>query len=315
MPTGPLVFDHFEVLTDELGAPVRLGPGGMGTTYRAFDTRLRKNVALKLISEQLLQDPTSRLRFFNEARAAALIDHPNVARVLYLCPEDAPQYFFAMELVEGESLASRVARHGPVSPRDALQLLRPVADALTALGEHHLVHRDIKPENIMIARTGSQTSRVKLIDFGLAKPLAAAAEDRFANVQTGERFIGSVYFASPEQIRSREPLDARSDFYSLGATLWHILTGFPPFTGTVFEVQEAHVYREPYWEKIAEAPRPIGVLLRRLLAKPREARPQGRLCAARRVGRGDRRARAGSSRAPAIRCRARRRSRRRPRCR
>jgi serine/threonine protein kinase/formylglycine-generating enzyme required for sulfatase activity len=274
MPTGPLVFDHFEVLTDELGAPVRLGPGGMGTTYRAFDTRLRKQVALKLISDQLLKDPTSRLRFFNEARAAALIEHPNVARVLYLCPENAPQYFFAMELVDGESLASRVARHGPLSPSEALQLLRPVADALTALGEHHLVHRDIKPENIMIARTGSQASRVKLIDFGLAKPMAAAAEDRFVSVDTGDRFIGSVYFASPEQIRSREPLDPRSDFYSLGATLWHVLTGFPPFTGTVFEVQEAHVYREPYWEKIAEAPRPISILLRRLLAKPREARPR-----------------------------------------
>src|SRR3954466_4311076 len=183
MPTGPLVFDHFEVLTDELGAPVRLGPGGMGTTYRAFDTRLRQHVALKIISDQLLKDPTSRLRFFNEARAAALIDHPNVARVLYLCPENAPQYFYAMELVDGESLASRVARHGPLSPSEALLLLRPVADALTALGEHHLVHRDIKPENIMIAKTGSLATRVKLIDFGLAKALSGA-EDRFASVHT-----------------------------------------------------------------------------------------------------------------------------------
>ena len=112
MPTGPLVFDHFEVLTDDLGAPIRLGPGGMGTTYRAFDTRLRKHVALKLISEQLLQDPTSRLRFFNEARAAALIDHPNVARVLYLCPEDAE----ALQVTEGERVRI-VSRRGAIEAR------------------------------------------------------------------------------------------------------------------------------------------------------------------------------------------------------
>src|SRR5207237_558183 len=125
---------------------------------------------------------------------------------------------------------------------------------------------------IMIARAGRITSRVKLIDFGLAKALEDAPE-RFESVNTGERFVGSVYFASPEQIRRRGPLDARSDFYSLGATLWHVLTGFPPFTGTVFEVQEAHVYREPPWERIAALPEPIHKLLRRLLAKDPAQRP------------------------------------------
>src|SRR5712672_2999775 len=105
MPSPSLQFEHFDVLTDELGAPVRLGLGGMGTTFRAYDRRLRINVALKIINERLMADPGSRRRFFNEARAAALIDHPNVARVLYLCPENAPECFFAMELVDGESLA------------------------------------------------------------------------------------------------------------------------------------------------------------------------------------------------------------------
>src|SRR2546421_3424917 len=147
-----LKFEHFEILTDEQGSPSRLGPGGMGATFRAYDTRLRKNVALKIINERLLADASSRKRFFNEARAAALIDHPNVARVLYLCPENADEAFFTMELVEGESLASRIARHGPMPPGEALLLLRPIADALTALGEQRLVHRDVKPENIMIAR-------------------------------------------------------------------------------------------------------------------------------------------------------------------
>src|SRR4051794_29609334 len=102
----PLQFEHFEVLTDELGLPIRLGHGGMGTTFRAYDRRLRRQVALKIINQCLLAEKEHRHRFFNEARAAALIDHPNVARVIYLCPEDAAECFFAMELVEGESLAS-----------------------------------------------------------------------------------------------------------------------------------------------------------------------------------------------------------------
>ena len=166
----------------------------------------------------------------------------------------------------------RVARYGPLPAGEALLLLRAVADALGALGEHRLVHRDIKPDNIMIASAGKTVARVKLIDFGLAKALEHAPE-RFDSVHTGERFVGSVYFASPEQIRPRGALDARSDFYSLGATLWQVLTGFPPFTGTVFEVQEGHVYHEPPWEKIAELPAPIHTLLHRLLAKDPAQRP------------------------------------------
>src|SRR3954466_8256411 len=107
---APLQFGHFDVLTDEFGVPIRLGHGGMGTTFRAYDRHLRRNVALKIINDRLLAETSSRRRFFNEARAAALIDHPNVARVIYLCPEDAEECFFAMELVKGESLASRIAR-------------------------------------------------------------------------------------------------------------------------------------------------------------------------------------------------------------
>src|SRR5437867_1084622 len=139
MSAGAIQYEHFQIETDERGSPVRLGPGGMGTTFRAFDTRLRRPVALKIINERLLADGNSRRRFFNEARAAALIDHPNVARVLYLCPENASECFFAMELVEGESLASRVAREGALPPGEALSVLRAVADALTALGELRLV--------------------------------------------------------------------------------------------------------------------------------------------------------------------------------
>ena len=248
MPTQRLHFEHFEIQTNDDGSLVKLGRGGMGTTYKAFDTRRRKHVALKVIDDKLLADRTSRRRFFNEARAASNLDHPNVVRVDYVCSDDAPECFYAMEWVDGVSLGERVKKSGALPPREALLLLRAVADALTVLGEQRLVHRDIKPDNIMIARAGRAGSRVKLIDFGLAKALENAA-DRFTSVDTGERFVGSVYFASPEQIRPRGELDSRSDFYSLGATLWRVLTGFPPFAVTAFDVQEGHVYHEPPREK------------------------------------------------------------------
>ena len=140
----------------------------------------------------------------NEARAVSNLDHPNVVRVDYVCSDDAEECFYAMEWVDGESLGQRVKNSG------ALLLLRAVADALTVLGEQRLVHRDIKPDNIMIARAGRTGSRVKLIDFGLAKALENAG-DRFTSVDTGERFVGSVYFASPEQIRPRGELDSRKE--------------------------------------------------------------------------------------------------------
>ena len=265
-------FEHFEILKDVNGELDKLGPGGMGTTYRAYDLHLRKKVALKIINDRTLADPSARRRFFNEARAAASIDHPNVARVIFLCPEDAVDCSFAMELVEGETLARRIVQQGPFAPGEALASLRPIADALTALGARGLVHRDIKPENIMMTRTPEGRADVKLIDFGLAKTLSPSSSI-FESVHTGERFVGSAYFASPEQIRPNGNLDCRSDFYSLGVTLWHLVTGAPPFTGTVFEIQEAHVYREPPWEKIADQPQPFCDLLHSLLAKDPAGRP------------------------------------------
>ncbi len=268
-----LRYGHFQVETDAAGLPVRLGPGSMGTTYRALDTHLRKTVALKVIDERFLANPTSRRRFFNEARTAAQLEHPNIARVLYLCPEDAKTCFFAMELVDGETLGERVARLGPCSASEALALLRPVADALACLGRHKLVHRDVKPENIMLGKDPRGNVRVKLIDFGLAKSVDARASS-MEPVESGETFFGSSYFASPEQVRSRETLDHRSDFYSLGATLWHALTGAPPFTGATFEVHEGHVNRQPPWEKIGTQPEAVRDLLKALLAKDAAARPR-----------------------------------------
>ena len=233
------------------------------------------HVNLEIWYNSLLATQESKRRFLNEARAAALLDHPAIARVFHVSDETAQECFFTMELVEGESLGSRVSRYGPLPAGEALLTLRPIAEALGALAERSLVHRDLKPDNIMLVRTGGGGARVKLIDFGLAKSLDDGSAQHFQSVNTGERFIGSVYFASPEQIRPRKgtPMDARSDFYSLGATLWADLSGFPPFTGTVFEVQEGHVYNDPPWEKISPLPLPLRQLLTRLLAKAPANRP------------------------------------------
>ena len=269
----PLRYGHFEVEMDAQGQPIRLGPGGMGLTYRAIDLHLRKRVALKVIADRLVASPSSRRRFFNEARTVAQLDHPNIARVLYLSPEEAKVCFFAMELVEGETLGQLTARAGRFPPQDALRLLRPVIGALEYLARHQIVHRDIKPENIMRANAGREEYRIKLIDFGLAKAMDDALS-LLEQGESGQSFLGSTYFASPEQVRPRGALDARSDFYSLGATLWFLLTGAPPFTGHLFEVHEAHVYREPDWTRIPQLSPALHRLLRTLLAKEPADRPE-----------------------------------------
>ena len=190
MPDRRLHFEHFEIQTNDDGSLVKLRRGGRGTTCKAFETRRRKHVALKIIADKLLADRTSRRRFFNEARAAPNLDHPNVVRADYVCSDDAAECFYAMEWVDGESLGERVKSSGALPPREALLLLlRAVADALTVLEEQRLVHRDINPGNIMIARAGRAGSRVKLIDFGLAQALENAA-DRFSPVTTRGRFGG-----------------------------------------------------------------------------------------------------------------------------
>ena len=257
---------------DAAGAPIRLGPGSMGTTYRALDTLLRRRVALKVIDERLLANPVSRRRFFNEARSAAQLEHPSIARVLYLSPEDARVCFFAMELVEGETLGARIDRLGPLRPKTALRLLRQVVEALTCLGRNRIVHRDIKPDNVMLGTDPRGGDRVKLIDFGLAKTITPGVGP-FDPANTEQAFVGSVSYASPEQVRAAEDLDQRSDFYSLGATLWHALTGAPPFSGNLFQVQQSQVTREPPWEKAAAFAPALVQLLHRLLAKSPAARP------------------------------------------
>src|SRR6266702_1417228 len=173
---GPLRYAHFEVETGADGFPVELGAGAMAITYRARDTVLNSLVALKVIDRKVAQNPGARSRFLREARAAANIRHPNVARVTYYGEQDG-ECFYAMELVEGETLEARVRRDGPMPLAVALDVVEEAARALAAAEACGVVHRDIKPSNIMLeSDPGGCAPIVKVIDYGIAKILNPEAE-------------------------------------------------------------------------------------------------------------------------------------------
>src|ERR1700757_1115685 len=172
---GPQRYAHFEVETGADAFPVELGAGAMAITYRARDTVLNSLVALKVIDRKVAQNPGARSRFLREARAAANIHHPNVARVTYYGEQDG-ECFYAMELVEGETLEARVRRDGPMPLAVALQVMEQAARALAVAEVCGVVHRDIKPSNIMLESDPSETLIVKVIDYGGAKVMGPQAE-------------------------------------------------------------------------------------------------------------------------------------------
>jgi serine/threonine protein kinase len=256
-------FEHYELATDEDGKPVELGRGAMGVTYRAFDVDLRCTVALKVISNRYLGDESARLRFLREARAAAKVRHSNVASVLHL-GRTRSGYFYAMEFVEGETVEHLIKRSGRLKVNLALEIVTQVAAGLAAVHKQKLVHRDIKPGNIMVNLEEGDAVTAKIIDLGLAKPAPDAPAE--AAISTPGAFAGTPEFASPEQFAGIH-VDIRSDLYSLGVTLWEMLTGQAPFRGTPAEVMYQHQHEPLPLEQLKRAPQPIVTLLEVLLEK------------------------------------------------
>jgi tetratricopeptide (TPR) repeat protein len=256
-------FEHYELLTTEDGQPIELGRGAMGVTYKAFDVDLHCPVTLKVISERYLGDESARLRFLREARAAASVRHPNVASVLHL-GRTGSSYFYTMEFVEGETLERLIKRSGRVEVKLALEIATQVAAGLAAVHEQNLVHRDIKPGNIMVRLKDDGSITAKIIDLGLAK---AVTEPSFQTaISTPGGFVGTPEFASPEQFAGLA-LDCRSDLYSLGVTLWEMLTGRTPFRGTPGEVMYQHQHEPLPLEELETVPQPVVILLEVLLEK------------------------------------------------
>jgi tRNA A-37 threonylcarbamoyl transferase component Bud32 len=197
-----------------------IGRGGMGTVYRARDTLLDRQVAVKVLAEELSANPELRDRFVREARIIARMSHPNLPQIHFVGRSEG-RLFFAMEWIDGESLEA-LLRRGPVPVKRALGMIRQVAIGLRAAHQAGIVHRDIKPSNLIVTRDGV----VKILDFGIARSTAFDA----GATATGA-FLGTPHYASPEQARG-EKADHRSDIYSAGEVLFALLTGRAPFEGT-----------------------------------------------------------------------------------
>jgi serine/threonine protein kinase len=269
-----LVFGHFRVAAQPDGSPVELGRGAMGVTYKAFDERLRIDVALKLITPAQIDNPKAQSSFLREARAAARVHHSNVASVVFL--NDTPgNFFYAMEFVEGQPLRDWMQAHPTLPPLTIIGLALQIAHGLEAIHEQHLVHRDLKPTNIMMvrtSRTGAGPSsesdpsiwKVKIIDFGLARVVSPGPG---AATQTAG-FHGTALYASPEQCEERVDLDGRSDLYSLGCIMWEMLCGAPPFHArTHRELLNQHVSEPLPMDRLAHAPPSLAAVVARLLIK------------------------------------------------
>jgi eukaryotic-like serine/threonine-protein kinase len=222
----------------EIIAP--LGAGGMGEVYQAHDSRLSREVALKILPDQLGADTERRARFEREARAAAQIHHPNILSVLDVGTEDSTPYIVT-ELLEGDTLRERL-RSGPIPTRKAVEYGAKIARGLGAAHEKGITHRDIKPENIFLCTDG----QVKILDFGLARATApeAAESDSTLSLRTGTGIVlGTASYLSPEQARGQS-IDGRSDIFSLGTVLYEMLAGQRPFLGDSFADLLTSILRE-----------------------------------------------------------------------
>jgi len=250
-----------------LEAPI--GVGGMGAVFRALDTRLDRHVALKILPPEQAHDPEVVLRFYQEGRAAARLDHENIARV-FTIGHDGRYHFIAFEYIEGATVRQRVERNGPLPLSEAINFTLQIADALVHASERGVVHRDIKPSNIIVTPQG----RAKLVDMGLARRFERGGDDGLT--QSGMT-LGTFDYISPEQARDPRDVDVRSDLYSLGCTLFHMLTGRPPFPeGTVLQKLIQHQEEPPpdVRELNPSVTPDLASILVKLMAKDRDRRYQ-----------------------------------------
>jgi serine/threonine protein kinase len=253
---------HYEITA-------KLGEGGMGEVYRATDTTLKRQVALKVLPAEMASSPVRLERFQREAEAIAALNHPNIVTI-YSVEHGEGFHFLTMELIDGESLDQVLQRGGLPLPR-ALQIARAIADALAAAHHQGIVHRDLKPANVMLTSDG----RVKVLDFGLAKlasePSAGPLSEQATSMPTEVKplteegiVLGTAPYMSPEQAQGL-PADARSDIFSLGCLLYEASTGRRAFSGkssidTLHKV--IHEEPKPLAEHAPEAPIQLQWILR-----------------------------------------------------
>jgi eukaryotic-like serine/threonine-protein kinase len=265
-PLAPKPGDRFEAF--ELARAI--GVGGMGAVFLATDTRLQREVALKILPPEQSNDSEIVQRFYQEGRAAARLDHENIARV-FTIGSDRGYHFIAFEYIEGNTLRQRVHDHGPLPIGEAINYTLQIAGALVHASERGVVHRDVKPSNIIVTPQG----RAKLVDMGLARRFERGGDDG-GLTQSGTT-LGTFDYISPEQARDPRDVDVRGDLYSLGCTLFHMLTGRPPFPdGTVLQKLLQHQEEPPPDVRLLnpDVPDDLAAILVKLMAKDRERRYQ-----------------------------------------
>ncbi|WP_435017259.1 protein kinase domain-containing protein [Tundrisphaera sp. TA3] len=254
---------------DDFALEESIGAGGMGAVYRAADIKLDRYVALKILPPDQAVDPEVVQRYYQEGRAAARLDHENIARV-YTIGYDGRYHFIAFEYIEGTTIRQVVEGRGPFTTEGAINLTLQIAGALVHASSRGVVHRDIKPSNIIVTPQG----RAKLVDMGLARRFER--DDETGLTQSGMT-LGTFDYISPEQARDPRDVDIRSDLYSLGCTLFHMLSGQPPFPeGTVTQKLLNHQKDAPPDIQLLNPSVPDGLasILVKLMAKDRDRRYQ-----------------------------------------
>ena len=264
------------VLLEQFRIDEQIGTGGMGTVYRAHQTTVGRDFAIKVLRAELARDDHAVLRFEREARLATSLDHPNLVRVFLSGRLSDGRLYIVMELLQGRSLAEELETRGPLDLERALIIIMKLCAGLGAVHAAGIVHRDIKPENVYLTRKGGDDDFVKLVDFGIARALEA---DGFGptTTQTG-RVFGTATYISPEAAGG-DDTDHRSDIYSLGVLAYQLLTGELPFEGsTAAAVLMQHVHKEPpslaTKGRGAEVPEEVARVVMRALSKDPDARQQ-----------------------------------------
>jgi serine/threonine protein kinase len=247
----------------------KIGQGGMGIVYLAEHAKLQRRVAIKILPEDKVKDKLALERFYREARAAAALDHPNIVKAHDVCEYNGV-HFLVMEYIDGANLQKYVDTKGPLPWKTALNIVIQACRGLQHAHERNMVHRDIKPANILVDKAG----QVKILDLGLARSFEQKKDNLTQDLSDGKDVMGSIDYISPEQAIASQKIDIRADIYSLGATLYTLVTGRPPVEGTTAQKLLQHQLKlpAPLHKLNSEIPADVSQAVLKMLAKKPDQR-------------------------------------------